>query len=150
MTKKNKTKSTRAVTLEREAKAFSLRKGGKSYTAIARTLRISPQAAHKLVSAVFQRFTDELGETVAVVRQLELERLDQMLLGIWPAVRKGDLPSIDRALKISERRPKILGIDLPIAREVSGPDSGRISVAFLDQCVEAARSERRRRASESA
>ena len=81
---------------------------------------------------------------------MEIERLDAMLFAIWKKVEKGDLNAIETALKISARRCKILGIDMPIAREVSSPDGGRISIEFLDQCVEAARSERRRRASESA
>jgi hypothetical protein len=72
-----------------KAEDTKLQRSGSSYTAIARTLRISPQAAHKLVSAVFQLFTEELGETVPVVRQLELERLDQMLLGTQPTDTTG-------------------------------------------------------------
>ena len=42
---KNKTKAARAVTLEREVKAFELRKMGASYTQIARSLKISRQGA---------------------------------------------------------------------------------------------------------
>lgn len=150
MASKNKTSQARARTLEREAKAFQLRKKGASYTEIARSLRISRQGAHKLVTAVFEQLESELGETVPTVRRMEIERLDEMLFAIWPKVKKGDLPSIDRALKISERRSKILGIDMPIAREVSGPDGGRMSIALLDKCMEAAQSERRHRISESA
>ncbi len=150
MASKNKTSQARARTLEREAKAFQLRKKGASYTEIARSLRISRQGAHKLVTAVFEQLESELSETVPTVRRMETERLDAMLFAIWKKVEKGDLNAIETALKISARRCKILGIDMPIAREVSGPDGGRISVAFLDQCVEAARAERRHRMSESA
>jgi len=45
---------------------------------------------------------------------LELERLDVMLLALWRRVQNGDERAIDRALKIEERRAKLLGLDAPI------------------------------------
>jgi hypothetical protein len=72
MAKQNKTKAAGACTLERELKAFESRKAGASYTRIGAALRISAQGAHKLVTAVFQRYESELTETVPGIRQIEL------------------------------------------------------------------------------
>src|SRR5262249_60655880 len=56
------------------------------------------------------------------LRQLELERLDAMLMGIWSAASRGDLASIDRAIKIMERRSRFLGLDAPEKVAPTTPD----------------------------
>jgi hypothetical protein len=48
---------------------------------------------------------------------LECARLDLMLEGLAPAVAAGELSAIDTALKVSESRRKLLGLDaLPGSR----------------------------------
>jgi hypothetical protein len=54
------------------------------------------------------------------VRDLELQRLDALYLKAWEAVEEGDLPSIDRCLRIMERRAKLLGLDAAEKIEHSG------------------------------
>lgn len=48
------------------------------------------------------------------VLKLELSRLDTALMGIWGAVRSGDVFAIDRMLKIMDRRARYLGLDQPV------------------------------------
>jgi len=64
------------------------------------------------------------------VRSLELERLDVYLLAIARDVQKGDFLAIDRALKISERRAKLLGIDAPIQLKVQELVTAQIDAEF--------------------
>ena len=45
------------------------------------------------------------------LRALEIHRLDEALRAIWQEVKKGNLFAIDRFLKISERRSRLLGMD---------------------------------------
>lgn len=52
------------------------------------------------------------------IRALELERLDAMLLALWPKARKGNESSIDRVLRIMKRRADLTGIDAPQVIEV--------------------------------
>jgi hypothetical protein len=56
---------------------------------------------------------ETLQEPADEVRQLELLRLDRYLSAIAEKVDSGDLKAIDRALKIMERRSKLLGLDAP-------------------------------------
>jgi hypothetical protein len=44
--------------------------------------------------------------------QLELDRLDKLQAAIWQRCLTGDLWAVDRALMISQRRAKLLGIDI--------------------------------------
>lgn len=49
----------------------------------------------------------------AELRKLEDERLDVMLTSIWRQVREGHLGAVDRALRVSERRARLHGLDAP-------------------------------------
>ena len=52
-------------------------------------------------------------EGTEAVRQLELNRLDQMLFTLYPQILQGDQGAINTALRIEERRASLLGLDAP-------------------------------------
>lgn len=101
----------RVNAVERQRQALELRKAGADYRAIAEKLGYkSPSGAHNAVKNALKTIIKEPAEAV---RDLELARLDAMLLAIWPKVRQGNEYAIDRALKIMDRRSAYLGIDAP-------------------------------------
>jgi hypothetical protein len=51
-------------------------------------------------------------EPAELLRTLELQRQDDYLVSLARRLEKGDLGAIDRALRIQERRAKLLGLDL--------------------------------------
>jgi hypothetical protein len=53
------------------------------------------------------------------VKQMQLARLDKMLTAIWKQVTSGNLQSIDRALKLEERRARLLGLDAPAKADLT-------------------------------
>jgi hypothetical protein len=44
---------------------------------------------------------------------MELERLDEMLLALWPSARRGAHGAIGLVLAIQDRRARYLGLDAP-------------------------------------
>jgi hypothetical protein len=107
--------------LERRQRALGYRKAGLTYPAIVDKIRVefdlpkySRQLAHKDVSALLKEFRRELGETTEEVRSLEISRLDSYLSTIWAAIGKGDTRAIAAAIRISERRARLLGLDAPV------------------------------------
>lgn len=124
---------------ERDAQLLEMRKRGMSYRAIAAAAGLDVKNVHDAVKACMAAITEEPAQEV---RQLELERLDDM----WMAVIKvleakhftvsqgrlvylGDEPleddtpvlaAVDRLLRIQERRSKLLGLDQPVKQEISG------------------------------
>lgn len=103
---------------EKRAKALELRKAGATYDQIARQVGYADRGgAYRAVATALKQITEEPAHEV---RQLELERLDAMLLGLWPNARKGKEGAIDRALRIMERRAKLLGLDTPLKADVGG------------------------------
>jgi len=105
------TAKRRVRATERQTEAMELRKGGATYDQIGRALGITRQGAHKLVQGGMKRLIAQTTEDAIVVREMELQRLDAMLLGLWPSAKRGDAKAVDRVLRIMERRARYLGID---------------------------------------
>jgi hypothetical protein len=98
-------------TREERLDALHMRKAGLSYTQIGRQLGMTKAGAHKLVKTALEELRSATTEAAADVIQLELERLDAMLMGLWAPATRGDGGAVDRVLKIMERRSRLLGLD---------------------------------------
>lgn len=103
---------------ERRVEALKRRIAGGSYRAIARELGVSEAQAFRDVQAELDKLAQQAQEEASRLRVLELRRLDEMLIRLSPMLypKSGDnvnLGAIDRALKIMERRAKLLGLDAP-------------------------------------
>jgi hypothetical protein len=105
--------SAEAIALRRkEADALELRTAGATLDAIARQLGYDDHTGvSRAIKRALERITREPAEEL---REIELQRLDRMLVAIWPQVVKGDVQAIDRALKIGRQRAQITGIFAPV------------------------------------
>jgi len=92
-----------------------------SYATIAQQLGCTPQAAHKMVRKELEKLEQDTASDREEVRLLELERLDRMLMGCWNAATDGDKDAILSALRIMERRSKLLGTDMPAKTAFTDP-----------------------------
>jgi len=124
---KNSARRTQAAA--RTRKALDLRIAGATYERIASALGISKSAAHKAVARGMNSIRANNESTAQELRDLEVARLDRMLVGLWNGARNGDAQAVDRVLRIMERRAKLLGLDSPASLEVSGPAGGPIETA---------------------
>lgn len=103
---------------DRTLQALELRKAGFTYSVIAEKLGYnSKSAAWDAVNRALKHLKREPAEGVLA---LELERLDALYKSMYPQALKGNLGAVDRCLKISERRAKLLGLDAPVKNDVSG------------------------------
>jgi hypothetical protein len=114
------TSSQRVTARERELEALEMRKAGWSYAKIGEALCITPIGAHKAVMRVLERMTQQAAEDAAKVRQIELERLDELWQIAWESAIDGDLKAIETCLKIQERRSKFQGLDAAQKVDLSG------------------------------
>ena len=102
---------------DNQLKALELRKAGVSYQRIAETLGYKDASgAWRAVKSALKK---PLQEPAAELRPLEVERLDAMLSAIWASVKQGQYGAQDRALKIMERRARLLGLDAPVKADVT-------------------------------
>lgn len=115
--------ATQRVTVaERRTKAVRLAATGMDYTQIAQQLGYHDRSgAYK---AIRSALAAEQAEAVDELRQLECERLDRLQGSMWDAALEGDIPAVDRVLKVIAARVRLLGLDQNTDKQVSG--SGRL------------------------
>lgn len=103
---------------EKKQKCLELRKCGGSFRSIAEQQGISLGLAHKYIADALSEINELTKQDAEELRELELQRLDTAQLAIAKLVRQGHLGAVDRWLRISERRSKLLGLDAPIQQQV--------------------------------
>jgi hypothetical protein len=128
----------RIRTTEKTLKALELRKRGLNYTQIGKKLGCNRSTACRYVLSELENLADKCREEAVHVRDLELQRLDDLYLVAYRAIIDGyDLAGIDRCLRIMERRAKLLGLD----KTGEAGDTGSLGdlVATIEQMREARR-----------
>ena len=112
-------KAKQAATAERRSKAVAMRLAGMDYETIAQRLGYYNRgAAYNDITAALEANVAEQNRNADVLRQEELQRLDRLQAGVWQAAAAGDPRSVDTALRIVDRRCKLLGLDAPQRHEV--------------------------------
>lgn len=109
---------SQAEIAEKRQKCLELRKCGGSFRYIAEQQNISLGLAHKYIADALSEINGLIAQDAEQLRELELQRLDTATLAIAKLVRQGHLGAVDRWLRISERRSKLLGLDAPIQQQV--------------------------------
>jgi DNA-binding CsgD family transcriptional regulator len=126
-----------ALAHDRRREAWRLRRESHSFEEIGRALGVSTKTAWKYVNDWWKEISGEIAEDAAVLRSMELEKLDAIerrwipvalnpnLLALEPGpdgalVPVGEarslelaLRAVDRLLKVAERRARLLGLDAP-------------------------------------
>ncbi len=118
--------SQQILAVEKQRQALQMRKSGETYADIATELGYKgASGAHAAVRTALKKTLQEPAEEL---RMLERERLDAMLQALWPKVEAGDVKAIEAALKVEERRAKLLGLDAPNAVDVT---TGGAAIAIV-------------------
>lgn len=105
----NNTSPAKLNKREKHNKALELRKAGASYEAIAKSLGYAgPSGAKHAVEKALERAIREPAEEL---RALEYERLNHLMMVLWARAQAGELPAIDRVLRIQERIAALMGYD---------------------------------------
>lgn len=103
---------TRALSAQaKQLQALELRRQGQTFEEIAKRVGYADRAAaHK---AVMTALRTALREPAEAVRELELQRLDAVIVAMWPGMTAGDPKSAAVVLRALERRSVMLGLDEP-------------------------------------
>lgn len=107
------------IAAQRRKDAVELRKAGATFQQIGDQLGITRMAACKTVNVALSKINDEIMAQADTMRLLELERLEKLWQVMYKQAVQGNQGAVDRCLKISERRAKLLGMDAPIKQEIT-------------------------------
>lgn len=106
-------RASATVVAERRAKAVQMRIAGVSPTIIAETLGYaSSAAAVKDITRAMQKAAKAEQLASEQLLQIEIDRLDRLMAGIWSKALQGDVKAVEQAEKIITRRCNLLGLDL--------------------------------------
>lgn len=93
-------------------RAHQLRTEGATWWEIAETLKITEEAASSLVSDRIRAAAALVDEgSKRLILSIELDRLDALQRAVWADATSGDTRAIETALKVMDRRAKLLGLD---------------------------------------
>lgn len=114
----------------RDQQMLAFRLQGLTYDQIGKKLKITAQAANKRVLALMVKMASEISEEADKVRELELMRLDRLMLNQWDAADTGDFKAVEVILKIMDRRAKLLGIDAPTKTAQTDTQGNDLNAAY--------------------
>lgn len=118
------TQGQRLQALERQRRALELRRAGFDYELIAEAVGYShPQSASRAVKAAMERIPQEATEDFRVV---QMERLNFMLLKLWPGIQRGNRRDIEVGLQVIDKMDRLKGTDA--AQEVQHHHDGAVLV----------------------
>ena len=118
-----------AEAIDLQLQALELRRAGLTYDVIAERLGFSNRgSAYREVKNALKR---TLQEPADELRTLEVDRLDRLQTALWANAMRGDNHSVDRILRIAERRARLLGLDRAPLPDVSGIDNAGSLIGTL-------------------
>jgi hypothetical protein len=100
--------------------------------------RISTQGCHKAYRKALQR---ESALAVEEHRQMDTARCEEMILSLQPGLRRGDLKTVEAAIKVLGHKSKLLGLEAPKRMEMTGKDNGPLTIEVFRQLCDAAEKE---------
>jgi len=120
--------------LDKEVQVVSLRRQGLTWDQISDRVGYSSPSSSR--DAYLRASRRVMRDDLEDIRNLELDRLDVAMSGIWIGVQNGDPQSVLLMLKIMDRRAKLLALDAP--RRLWTKDTPpEISVEELSQRIQA-------------
>jgi cell fate regulator YaaT (PSP1 superfamily) len=105
----------------RRAEAIDLRVQGFSYREIGKRLNVSAQTAYNDVQAELSEVREEAAENAKQNLRLDLQRIDIAIQLAIKKVQEGELAAIDRLVKLTDQRAKLLRLYEPESRGDSSP-----------------------------
>jgi hypothetical protein len=96
---------------KRRSQLASLRLAGVDFAMIVERLGYQSETE---ALADYQKLLAELAPRAMALeeaQQIELDRLDRLQAAVWASALRGEIPAVDAALRVIDRRIRLLGLD---------------------------------------
>jgi transposase len=124
--------------LDRQTKVAEMRLAGfTSQRAIAQRLGVDKATISRDFKELDAKFQEIAAQVIVRAKGLDLERIEALIDAIWAKAENGDTWSIDRIVKLLERKANLLGLDAPKKTEVTGKDGGPMQVEHITSMLAA-------------
>ena len=109
-------------TAQRRNLVMEKRREGKTYRMIADEIEQEvgadklpngwgPRYAHQDISRELEKYRDDLRENVEFVVELQVQRIEEMIRGLYPKARSGDEDAVSEIRNLMKRKADLLGLD---------------------------------------
>jgi hypothetical protein len=115
----------KAIAVQREADALSMRADGLSYREIGGQLGVTEAGAWKMVQRAYKRSLTINDAEADFQRRLDLRRCDIAITALMPAVQSGKTRSVEVLMAVLKRRADLLGLDAPTKLAPTDPSGER-------------------------
>jgi len=107
------TKNAKNLTCEEDRlKVLALRRQGLPYQKISEMFDRPGNWSWKIVKKEMLRLAAKMEVETKILRQLDLQRLDELQSALWLKASNGEIRAVEAVLKIIERRARIAGYEL--------------------------------------
>lgn len=100
--------------------ASALLAGADSFTAIAEQLGVSIATISRDVKAIEAQWQAEAVQDISAAKGRDLRRTERMIGAMWTKALAGDERSAKMVLDLMQHRAKLLGLNAPEKRELTG------------------------------
>ena len=104
-----------AKSAEIDAQIWAYRKAGLTCKAIGDLLdpKMTKQAVNQRLNRVLESLKGETVENAQHYKNIQAERIEDMIRAVYPKALKGDTAAVDRVLRCMEREAALKGLDAP-------------------------------------
>lgn len=122
----------RALASYRRSKAVELAAGGRTYQQIADELGYANRGTvHRIVREALEA---QQVQNVELLREVEVQRLNALQVGLWEAALQGDLEAVKACVRIIQARVKVLGLAAPARASASSCQQPQTVILMEDDC----------------
>jgi predicted transcriptional regulator len=110
--------------IDLQHRAWELRVAGMTQMQIGTRLNISQSVVSRLLAKAREDAVTATKDIAGEATTEQIARLDRMLLALWDKVRNGNERAVEAALRVEERRAKLLGLDAATRKAVDLTSGG--------------------------
>lgn len=132
---KSKTAAARVRGAEHQQQCLDLKKRGLSFSAIAKRLGLSKSTVAEHVWNGLAELRALATEDAGQLRQLELERTEELWSKLYPRIQKSDVRAIEAGVRLILARARLLGLEAPVKVAAVHVDVARLTDAQLEQLI---------------
>lgn len=134
-------KGPSAAREDRRKRVYELLLAGRSYSEIATAVGVTKSTVARDVKLLLDQLRADTLADAEAWRRLQVAQIDRGIAALWEGYDGGDLATVDRMLRLLERKAKLLGLDAPTQVVTAGtvtynvdPEVQRAKVrAILDE-----------------
>jgi len=122
---KSKTSAQKMEAAKRRPLVMQLRLEGYTISRIADQLDCGLATVKRDLDKMLETYGNDSEVVTTQYKRIQSARIEELVKGLWPKGKAGQVAAIDRLVKLFERQAKLLGLDKPTKVAPTIPDGSQ-------------------------